>query len=101
MQIKKGDTVKVMAGKDRGKKGKVTQILPQWQKVVVEGANKRIKHMRPRKEREKGQRIEFDAPLDISNVQLVCPKCQKVTRLGAKVNGQKKERICKKCKEII
>lgn len=102
MKFKKGDLVKVMAGKDRGKTGKVSQIFPVEKKVVVEGVNKRIKHVRARREREKGQRIEFWAPMDISNVQLVCSKCNKLTRVGFKILAdKKKERICRKCKEII
>jgi len=101
MKIKKNDTVKVIVGKDKGKTGKVVQIFNDLNKVVVEKINKRYKNLRPRKEGEKGQRIEFDAPLDISNIMLVCKKCGKPTRVSYKVSGNKKYRICKKCKEII
>ena len=101
MKIKKNDTVKIMAGKDKGKTGKVTQIFASLNKVVVEKINKRFKNLRPRKEGEKGQRIEFDAPMAVSNVMLVCKKCGKTTRIGYKVSGDKNYRICKKCKETL
>ena len=70
-------------------------------KVVVEGFNKIKKHMRTNKKGEKGQVIELSAPINSSNVMLVCPKCTKKTRTGYKIDGKKKERICKKCNEII
>lgn len=106
MNIKKNDKVKILAGKDRGKTGKVLQVLPKENKVSIEGLNLLIKHLRPRREGEQGQRIEFPAFINISNVALVCPKCGKVTRVGHKVikaEGKKdvKVRICKKCKDII
>lgn len=102
MKIKKGDKVKIISGKDRGREGKILQVLPDKKKVVVEGLNLRIKHVKPRRAGEKGQRIQFPAPLDVSNVMLVCPKCNKQIRLGYKVlENKKKVRICKKCKEII
>ena len=102
MNIKKGDNVKVMAGKDAGKTGKVVQILPEDQHLVVEGLNTMVKHMRSQKRGEKGQRLEFSAPLDASNVQVICPKCNKVTRLGSKIlEDGRKQRICRKCKEAI
>ena len=93
--------VKVIAGKDKGKTGKVVQVFKDLNKIVVEKLNKRYKNLRPRKEGEKGQRIEFDAPLDASNVMLVCKKCGQITKVGYKVSGDKKYRICKKCKETI
>jgi large subunit ribosomal protein L24 len=93
MKIKKNDIVKVMTGKDKGKTGKVTQIFGNLNKVVVEKLNKRFKNLRPRKEGEKGQRIEFDAPMDVSNVMLICKKCGKATRIGYKMSGDKKYRV--------
>ena len=102
MKIKTGDKVKITAGKDAGKTGKVLQVFPERKLASIEGRNLLIKHMRPRKEGEKGQRIEFPAPLNISNLALVCPKCGKATRVGFKVNeNKKKNRICKKCKQIV
>lgn len=102
MKIRKGDKVKVLTGKDEGKTGKVLQIFNKRNKVSIEGVNLLFKNMRPKKQGEKGQRIQFPAPLAISNVALVCSRCNKVTRPGNKIlANQKKVRICKKCKEII
>ncbi len=105
MNIKKGDQVKIIAGKDKGKTGKVLQVFPDRERASIEGLNLLIKHMRPRQQGEKGQRIEFPAPLNISNLILVCPKCGKATRVAHKIKktdkGQKKFRVCKKCKQII
>jgi large subunit ribosomal protein L24 len=117
-KIKKGDKVQIISGKDRLKRtkkgektlkanqGKVLQVLPSLRKIIVEGLNIRIKHVRPRKQGEQGQRIEMPAPVNISNVMLVCPKCNKPTRVGYKITKSesgktKKVRICKKCKETI
>ncbi|KPJ85245.1 50S ribosomal protein L24 [Parcubacteria bacterium SG8_24] len=105
MRIRKGDNVKVIAGKDKGKTGKVIQSFPALGKVVVEGINKTSKHLRVRKQGEKGQKIEYNAPFAASNVLLVCPKCAKPTRVGYKTltddKGSKKVRACKKCEEVI
>lgn len=100
-KIKQGDNVKVMSGKDAGKTGKVSQVLFDGTKVVVDGANKLKKHARTGQEGKKGQTIEFFAPMRIANVQLVCPKCSKVTRVGFTMEGDKKVRACKKCKAVI
>ncbi|MFH1427983.1 MAG: 50S ribosomal protein L24 [Patescibacteria group bacterium] len=114
MKIKKGDKVKILAGKDKGKTGKVLQIFPSRNRVSVEGLNLLIKHMRPRKQGEKGQRIEFPAPMAIANLMLVCPSCNKPARVGYKyleissatgVNAVKKKkqkvRVCRKCKQVV
>lgn len=102
MRIKKGDKVKILAGKDKGKTGKVLQIFSVDRKIVVEGINILTKHTRPRKQGEKGQKIQLPAPLNISNVVLICPKCSKTTRISYKQGEKKKKfRVCKKCKETI
>ena len=102
MKIKKGDKVKILAGKDKGKTGKVLQIFAERNRVSIEGVNLLFKNMRPKKQGEKGQRIQFPAPMAISNIVLLCPKCGKTTRVGYKtLESKKKARICKKCKEII
>lgn len=107
MNIKKNDHVKIIAGKDKGKTGKVLQVFPALDRVSVEGLNLLIKHLRPRRQGEKGQRVEFPAPLTISNVMLVCPKCDRPTRVGHKFlesSGTKrgaKVRVCKKCQATI
>jgi large subunit ribosomal protein L24 len=109
MKIKKGDKIKILAGKDKGKTGKVMQVFQSANKASVEGLNLLIKHMRPKKQGEKGQRIEFPAPLDLSNVILVCPKCDRPVRAAYKyievmkneVKEKKKVRFCKKCQQVI
>jgi len=101
MRIKKSDTVLIISGKDRGKKGKVIKALPKENKIVVEGVNLRKKHTRPRRQGEKGQIVEIAAPFDVSNVKLICPKCKKPTRVGYRVLEKNKFRICKKCGEEI
>jgi len=102
MKIKKGDKVKILTGKDKGKTGKVLKVVKSAGKISIEGINLRIKHMRPQKQGEKGQRIQFPAPMDISNVMLICPKCSQATRVGMKkLEDKSKVRVCKKCKETF
>jgi large subunit ribosomal protein L24 len=102
MNIKKGDKVKILSGKDKGKTGKVIQIFNKKNRITVEGLNLLFKNMKPKKQGEKGQRIQFPAPIQVSNVILICTKCGKAVRVGYKVheNG-KKTRVCRKCGEII
>lgn len=99
LPLKKGDRVEIVAGKDKGKKGKILFALPREGKIVVEGLNKVKKHSRPtQKNPQAGGIIEKEAPINISNVMLVCPSCGKVTRLGSKRSEEgKRIRICKKC----
>ncbi len=102
MKIKAGDKVMMQAGKDKGKTGKVLQVMGKEGKVVVEGLNLLIKHQKARKTGEKGQRIQFPAAVWAAKTALVCPKCGKVTRIGYKAEaGSKKARICKKCQEAV
>lgn len=118
MKLKKGDNVKILKGKDSGKTGKILQMISPSSsvktraknsiQVVVEGLNLRYKHMRPKRGGEKGQRIMFPASMDISDVQIICPKCGKPVRIGFKlregkseISREKKNRICKKCKGIF
>ena len=106
MNIKKNDKIKMLSGKDKGKSGKVLQVLPRESKVSVEGLNLLIKHLRPRRDGEKGQRIEFPAFINMANLALVCPKCGRPTRVGYKIvksegKADKKFRVCKKCQETI
>lgn len=97
MKIKKGDTVLVISGNEKGKKGKVLRSLPSGKRIVVEGVNLVKKHQRAKTEGEKGQIIEMPSSLSVSKVKLVCPKCSKATRVGYKFINDKKYRICKKC----
>lgn len=106
MKIKKGDKIKVISGKDNGKTGKVLQVFPERSRASIEGLNLLIKHLRPRRQGEKGQRVEFPAPMDMSNLMIICPKCNKPSRVGYKLieveNGKnKKLRQCKKCQQTI
>ena len=97
MKIKKGDNILVTSGKDRGRKGKVIRVLPMVGRVVVEGMNVKKKHMKPRRAKEKGQIIEMPAPFSISNVKLICVKCGKAVKVGYRLEGERKYRVCKKC----
>jgi len=102
MKIRKGDTVKVVSGKDKGKTGKVEKTLPKKNKILVEGANVYKKHLKPKGEGKPGGIIEINKPLPVSNVMLICPKCKKTTRVGYQLDKQRnKSRICKKCKQQI
>lgn len=97
MYIKKGDNVKVIAGKDQGKSGKVLRVLPDQGRVAVEGVNVYKKHVRPKKEGEKGEVVDVARPINESNISIVCPSCSKVTRIGRRGEGKNKIRFCKKC----
>ena len=97
MNIRKDDKVVVLSGKDKGKQGKILVSDPKAAKVIVEGVNVATKHQQPREQREDGGIIKVETPTYASKVQLVCPKCGKATRVGHKVEGDKKVRVCKKC----
>jgi len=102
MKIKKGDNVKITAGKDKGKQGKVIGVLPKIGKVIVEGLNLRTKSVRARRMGEKGQIVRFNAPIEASSVMLICSKCNKQVRAGYKLSADgKKVRICRKCKSAV
>lgn len=106
MKIRRGDQVLIIKGKDKGKKGRVLRGFPKKNQVLVEGVNLKKKHQRPRREGEKGQVVEVPAPISISQVKLICPKCGKPTRIGYKEKPKDKKiktkiRICKKCQGEI
>jgi len=102
MKIKKNDTVLVIAGKDRGKKGKVRKALPKKGEVIVEGVNMIKRHSRARREARQAGIIELEAPLNISNVMLVCNKCNKPARVGYRfLDDGKKARVCRSCDEVL
>ncbi len=100
LNVKKGDTVVVIAGKDKGKKGKILTALPKTHRVIVEGANMITRHVKPMGAKS-GGRITKEGTIDVSNVMLVCPKCGKATRVSHRVDGDKKFRVCKKCGAVI
>lgn len=102
MNIKKGDTVLVITGKDAGRKGKVLKVIPKDNRVVVEGINKAKKHQRPSRAIPQGGILQIEAPLNVSNVMLLCTKCNKPTRIAKRFleNGTK-VRFCKNCGEVL
>ena len=97
MNVKKGDTVIVLSGKDKGKQGKVLGTVPSEAKVVVEGINMVTCHVKPRKQGEEGGIVKREAAMYASKVQVVCPKCNKGTRIAHKIENGKKSRVCKHC----
>lgn len=97
MKLKKGDTVLVISGKYRGKRGKILKTFPKEMKILVESVNLIKKHQKPKREGEKGQIVQIASPIAISNLKFICPKCGKATRVGFKIKEKKKVRICKKC----
>jgi len=101
VKIKKGDNVLIISGKDKGRTAKVLKAFPKEFKVLVDGINLKKKHVRPRREGEKGQVVNVPTPLDISNVKMVCSKCGKSARVAYQINEDKKTRICKKCGQEI
>ena len=101
MRIKKGDTVQVLSGNDKGKKGEVLEVMPKDSKVVVKGVNVRKKHIKPRKQGDEGGILSIECAIDSSKVNVVCPKCGKSTRVEYKIEKDEKVRVCKKCGAII
>lgn len=98
VKIKKGDRVEVIAGKDRGKVGKVLRVFPSQNLLVVEKANVVKKHTRPSQKNPQGGIVEMEAPLHLSKVMLICPRCNKKTRVGKAVLADgSRVRVCKKC----
>ncbi len=101
MKLKKGDKVKIVSGKDRGKTGVIFRVLPDETKIVIDGLNMFKKRSRPKRQGEKGQTVVVPRPLNASNVMLVCPSCSKATRIGRRLDGGRSVRYCKKCKSTI
>ena len=102
-KIKKGDTVQVITGRDKGKTGKVIKVVSGTGRVLVEGINLYKKHVRPKNQGEKGQVIMVPRSMDLSNVGILCTSCGNPTRIGYTVSGKKNEkaRVCRKCKATI
>lgn len=102
MKIRKNDTVLVIVGKDKGKKGKVRQVLPSGSKVTVEGVNMVRRHARASGAARQAGIIELEAPIHLSNVMLVCNKCNEPTRAGFRIlDDGRKARFCRSCREVI
>ena len=100
-KIRKDDTVQVIAGKDKGKTGNVVRVLPAKNAVIVSGINIVKKAMRKRSQQDQGGIAEIEAPLNISNVGIVCKKCGRPVKIGYKIDGDKKVRVCRKCGDIL
>lgn len=101
MKIKKGDQVKIISGKDRGKTGAVIKVSPDGNRVSVEGVNVYKKRMRPKAQGQKGETVDVVRSLSASNVMLLCKNCKAATRIGTRQEGNTKMRYCKKCQATI
>lgn len=102
LTIRKNDTVLVIAGREKGKRGKVLFVLPARERVVVEHVNMIKRHQRPTQKLRQGGIIEREAPLHVSNVMLVCSKCDKATRVGVRVLADdRRARVCRRCGDIV
>lgn len=102
LHIRKGDTVEVMKGKDAGKRGKILKVDPETRRVIVEGVNRAKKHIRPSQTNPQGGVVDWELPVDASNVMLVCAGCERPTRIIRKRSGGKSfVRVCKRCDREI
>ena len=101
MKIKKGDTVKILKGRDKGKTGKVEKLYPKTEFILVAGVNEFKRHMKARSKDQKSEIVTITKPLRAANVVLVCPVCHKMTRVGFKFEKDKKFRVCQKCRKVI
>ena len=101
MKIRKGDTVQVLSGNDKGKTGEVLEVMPKQEKIVVKGVNIRKKHVKPRKQGDEGGIISVECGIHSSKVNVLCPKCNKPARIGYKMEKDSKVRVSKKCGTVI
>ena len=101
MKLKKGDNVEILAGNDKGKKSEIIEVLPKANKVIVKDVNIKKKATKPRNANETGGIISREFPINASNVAVVCPGCKKPAKIGYKIDGDKKVRICRSCKTEI
>ncbi len=101
MKLIKGDSVKVVAGKDKGKVGKVEKVYPRDGKVLVSNVNQYKRHLKKKTQNENSQIVTLTKPLPVANVSLICPKCNRLTRVGIRIEKDKKIRFCKKCDKAL
>lgn len=101
MKLKINDTVRIIAGKDKGRSGKITKVYPKQSKVIVEGINKYKRHLKRQSDKNPGGIVEVERPIWANKVQLVCPVCKKPTRIGIQISNQSKQRFCKQCQAPI
>lgn len=97
MKLIKGDEVKIVLGKDKGKSGKIEKIFSKTGKVLVEGINQYKRHIKARTQGQKSEIVTITKPLPVSNVAYICPKCKKITRIGYTLEKDTKIRVCRKC----
>lgn len=101
MKLKKGDTVEVVAGKDKGKKGKIEKTFPGLDKVAINGVNEFKRHVKGKVQGQKSEIVTLTKPIAVANVAIICSKCKQQSRIGYKMIDDKKIRICKKCEEEL
>ncbi|MBI2028176.1 MAG: 50S ribosomal protein L24 [Candidatus Levybacteria bacterium] len=101
MKLKKGDNVKVVLGKDKGRIAKIEKVFSKTGKVLVTGVNQYKRHLKARSQSQRSEIITITKPLPLQNVSLICPNCKKLTRVGFKIEADKKIRVCRKCKKEI
>ncbi|MBI5127584.1 50S ribosomal protein L24 [Candidatus Roizmanbacteria bacterium] len=101
MKIKKGDKIRVMVGKDKGREGVVEKTYKKSKKILVQGTNLYKRHLKKNEQQPQGGIVDVPRPIDLSKVALICPKCGKAARVGFKVEKNKKYRVCKKCDSKI
>ena len=101
MEIRKGDTVDVITGKDKGKRGKVLRVVPEQERLVVEGVNKQKRHQKASAKVMQAGIITREGPVHASNVMVHCPKCHAPTRIGHRMEGERKIRVCRRCGESL
>lgn len=101
MKLKKGDKITIIAGKDKGKKGVVDRVYAKQNTVLIPDINMYKKHVKKNEQYPSGAVIDIPRPMDASKVMLICPKCNKPTRIGKKIDGTKSYRICRKCKSAL
>ena len=101
MKLLKGDNVMMLSGKDRGKKAKILLVIPESGKVILEGLNMIKRHTKPRQQGQSGQIVSKERAVSAASVAIICKACGKVTRVGYSIEGEKKTRICKKCKSEV
>lgn len=100
-KLRKGDEIKIVAGKDKGKTGKIEKVFSKEQKVLITGVNQYKRHLKARSQSQPSEIIIITKPLPLANVQLVCPKCHLLTRAGFILENNKKGRVCRKCQQAI
>lgn len=101
MKLKKGDLIQVTVGKDSGRQGRIERVFVDRGAILVPGVNQYKKHRKPQGENRPGEIATLDRPINVSKVSLVCPKCKQLTRIGYRVQGLEKVRICRKCDKPI